>query len=161
MDALECILTRRSVRQFDSNKKITHSEIEELLKAASYAPSAHNKQPWQFLVIEDKEIIKGFRQIQPWTSFAKDASCVIIICADTEVAFHREKEDEQWSFADIDCSLAAQNLLLACHAKGFGACFCGVAPMRPLTIIPVGYPLEEPKQPDNRYNPDKVHWEKW
>ena len=102
MDALECILTRRSVRQFDSNKKITHSEIEELLKAASYAPSAHNKQPWQFLVIEDKEIIKGFRQIQPWTSFAKDASCVIIICADTEVAFHREKEDEQWSFADID-----------------------------------------------------------
>ena len=44
MDALECILTRRSVRQFDSAKKITHSEIEELLKAASYAPSAHNKQ---------------------------------------------------------------------------------------------------------------------
>ena len=33
--------------------------------------------------------------------------------------------------------------------------------IRPLTIIPVGYPLEEPKQPDNRYNPDKVHWEKW
>lgn len=178
MDALECILTRRSVRRFDSAKKITHSEIEELLKAASYAPSAHNKQPWCFLVIEDKEVIKGFRQIQPWTSFAKDASCVIIICADTDVAFHREKEDEQWSFADIDCSLAAQNLLLACHAKGLGACFCGVAPMptvmnalkkhlnlpeniRPLTIIPVGYPLEEPKQPDNRYNPDKVHWEKW
>ena len=178
MDTLECILTRRSVRRFDNTKQISHSDIEELLKAASYAPSAHNKQPWHFVVIEDKEVIKGFRQIQPWTSFAKDASCVIVICADMEVAFHREKEGEQWSFADIDCSLAAQNLLLACHAKGFGACFCGVAPMpavmegvkqyldlpeniRPLTIIPVGCPLEEPKQPDNRYNTDKVHWEQW
>ena len=178
MDAIDCILSRRSVRQFDTAKKISHQEIEDLLKAASYAPSAHNKQPWEFLVIEDKDVIAGLRHIQPWTSFAVNASCVVIICADTDVAFHREKEDEKWSFADIDCSLAAQNLLLACTAKGFGACFCGVAPMpavieglkkylnlpeniRPLTIIPVGYPAETPKQPDNRYNPDKVHWGKW
>lgn len=45
MDTLECILTRRSVRQFDNTKQISHADIEELLKAASYAPSAHNKQP--------------------------------------------------------------------------------------------------------------------
>lgn len=178
MDLIEGLLTRRSVRQFDPEKKISHSEIEELLKAASYAPSAHNKQPWEFIVIEDKEKMAGFRAVQPWTSFAKNASCVIVVCGNTDEAFHREKETENWNFADVDCALATQNLLLACHAKGYGACFCGAAPMpaiiesvkkyldlpdniRPLAIVPIGYPAETPKQPDNRYDSSKVHWEKW
>ena len=72
--------------------------------------------------------------------------------------------------------MAAENLLLACHAKGLGACFCGAAPMLmvvdnlrrkfnmpetmlPIAIVTIGYPEEEPKQPEDRFNPDKVHWE--
>ncbi len=178
MELLEGLLTRRSVRRYDATKKVSRQDIEEILKAASYAPSAHNKQPWEFIVIKDAEKLAGFRSVQPWTSFAKDASCIIVVCGNTTESFHREKENENWNFADVDCSLAAQNILLACHAKGLGACFCGAAPMplviegvrkyldlpeniRPLAIIPVGYPAETPKQPDNRYNPTKVHWEKW
>jgi len=178
MDLLEGILTRRSVRQYEPEKKISRQDIEEILRAASYAPSAHNKQPWEFIVIDDAEIMAGFRAVQPWTSFAKNASCVIVVCGNTEEAFHRQKEGEDWNFADVDCALAAQNLLLACHAKGLGACFCGAAPMpliiegvqkylnlpahiRPLAIIPVGYPAETPKQPEDRYNLAKVHWQKW
>lgn len=178
MDLFEGLLTRRSIRQYDSQKQISKSEIEDILRAASYAPSAHNKQPWHFVVLEDKEILAGFRSVQPWTSFAKNAACVIVVCGDTNEAFHREKESEDWNFADVDCALAAQNILLACHAKGLGACFCGAAPMpqiiegvqkylnlpeniRPLAIIPIGYPAETPKQPEDRYNPAKVHWGKW
>lgn len=178
MDLLQGLLTRRSIRQYQPDRKIPREDLEDILKAASYAPSAHNKQPWEFVVIEDKEVMTGFRAVQPWTSFAKNASCVIVVCGNTEEAFHREKDDEEWNFADVDCALAAQNLLLACHAKGLGACFCGAAPMpliiegvqkylnlpehiRPLAIIPVGYPAEMPKQPDDRYVPNKVHWEKW
>lgn len=178
MELLEGLLTRRSVRQYDTSKKISKQDIIEILRAASYAPSAHNKQPWEFIVVEDPEKLAGFRSVQPWTSFAKNASCVIVVCGNTTEAFHREKENENWNFADVDCALAAQNILLACHAKGLGACFCGAAPMplvidgvrkylalpeniRPLAIIPVGYPAESPKQPENRYNPTKVHWEKW
>ena len=88
--------------------------------------------------------------------------------------FHREKEG--WNYAQIDGSLAAQNLLLACHAKGLGACFCGAAPMPmvvdnlrkkfrmpetmlPVAIITIGYPEETPKQPEDRLNPEKIHWE--
>lgn len=173
MELYEGLLTRRSIRKYNPDKKLTKEEILELIRAASYAPSAHNKQPWHFLVIEDKEVMTSLRSIQPWTSFAKDASCVIIVCVDLEETFHREKEG--WNYAQIDGALAAQNLLLACHAKGLGACFCGAAPMPmvingirekfnlpenilPIAIVTIGYPEEEPKAPQDRLNLEKVHW---
>lgn len=173
MELYEGLLTRRSIRKYNPEKKLTKEEILELIRAASYAPSAHNKQPWHYVVIEDKEVMADFRSFQPWTSFAKDASCTIILCADMDESFHREKEG--WNFAQIDGALAAQNLLLACHAKGLGACFCGAAPMPavidslrekfnmpenmlPIAIIPIGYPEETPKVPQDRLNPEKIHW---
>ena len=127
MELYDGLLSRRSIRKYNPEKTLTKDEILDLIRAASFAPSAHNKQPWHFLVIEDKEVLKSLRSVQPWTSFAKDAALAIIVCADTEETFHREKEG--WNYAQIDGALAAQNLLLACHAKGLGACFCGAAPM--------------------------------
>lgn len=178
MDLYQGLLTRRSVRQFDTTKKVSKQDIEDILRAACYAPSAHNKQPWEFLVLEDLSVMDKVREFQPWTSFAKNASCVIIVCGNTEVAFHSREGEPYWNISDVDCSLATQNLLLACHAKGLGACFCGAAPIvsildglrklfnlpeniRPIAIVPIGYPLEEPKQPQDRYIEEKVHWEKW
>lgn len=178
MDLLEGILTRRSVRQFDSSKKISNADLQEIIRAAQYAPSAHNKQPWEFLVITDKEKMTALRHVQPWTSFAKDAAAVILLCGNTNESFSRHKEDESWNYSDIDCALAAENLLLAAHAKGIGACFCGAAPMpkvvaglqemfalpdyiRPLSIVVLGYAQEEPKQPTDRFKAEKIHWEKW
>lgn len=178
MELLEGLKTRRSVRKYDASKKIPHDDVKKILEAASYAPSAHNMQPWEFLVVEDAEKLAAFRSVQPWTSFAKDASCVIVVCSDEEKSFHRAKENEQWSYADIDGTLAAYGVLLAAHGLGYGACFCGASPMplvvdnlrkafdlpqnmRPVAIIPVGVPLETPKQPTDRWQENKVHWEKW
>ncbi|MBQ7304133.1 MAG: nitroreductase family protein [Alphaproteobacteria bacterium] len=178
MELYQGLLTRRSVRQFDTSKKVSKQDIEDILRAASYAPSAHNKQPWEFLVLEDLSIMDEVKKFQPWTSFAKNASCVIIVCADTDVAFHSNEDNDSWNMSDIDCALATQNLLLACHSKGLGACFCGAAPItpivdglrkvfnlpeniRPIAIVPIGYPLETPKQPQDRYIPEKVHYGKW
>ena len=127
MELYEGLLSRRSIRKYNPDKTLTKDEIYELIRAASYAPSAHNKQPWHFLVVDNKEVLAGLRAFQPWTSFAKDAACAIIVCSDEEETFNRPKEG--WNFAQIDGALAAQNLLLACHAKGLGACFCGAAPM--------------------------------
>ena len=176
MELYEGLLTRRSIRKYNPDKTLTKDEILELIRAASYAPSAHNKQPWHFLVIQDKEALRTMRLIQPWTTFAKDAACIILVCVDKEETFHREKEG--WDYAEIDGALAAQNLLLACHAKGLGACFCGAAPMPlvienlrkkfnmpenilPVAIVTVGYPEEEPKAMEDRLKLDKVHWEKF
>lgn len=178
MDLIQGLLTRRSVRQFDSSKNISSADLEEIIKAAQYAPSAHNKQPWEFLVITDKVQMEALHHVQPWTSFAKEASAVILVCGNTEEAFSRHKEDESWNYADIDCSLATENLMLAAHAKGIGTCFCGAAPMpkviaglqemfklpdniRPLAIVVLGYPKSEPQQPTDRFKVSKIHWGKW
>lgn len=178
MDMIEGLKTRRSVRRFDAEKKIPHTDIEKILEAASYAPSAHNFQPWHFLVIEEAAQLAALRTVQPWTAFAKDASCVILVCADTEVSFHREKENEKWSYADIDGTLAAYGVLLAAHDLGYGACFCGAAPMplvidgvqkmfnlpeniRPVAIIPLGVPAAPSASVTDRFHTEKIHWGKW
>jgi len=178
MDIIEGLKTRRSVRRFDATRKIPHADIEKIIEAASYAPSAHNFQPWHFVVVEDAAKLAALHTVQPWTAFAKDASCVILVCADTEVSFHREKENEKWSYADIDGTLAAYGILLAAHDLGYGACFCGAAPMplviegvqkmfalpqniRPVAIIPLGVPAVPNAAVTDRYHTEKVHWEKW
>lgn len=177
MDLYQGLLTRRSVRKY-TGEKIPHDVLEEIIKAAQYAPSAHNKQPWEFLVIEDKETLAGLRNVQRWTSFAKDAACAVIVCGNLDQAFSRDKDGEKWDYADIDCALATENLMLAAHAKGIGTCFCGASPMplvvdglrkhlqipaniRPLAIIVMGYPDEHPAQPENRFQAGKIHWDKW
>lgn len=174
MELYEGLLTRRSIRKYNPEKTLTKDEIYELIRAAAFAPSAHNKQPWHFVVVENKETLAKFREFQPWTSFAKDAACAIIVCADEEESFNRPKEG--WNFAQIDGSLAAQNLLLACHAKGLGACFCGAAPMPsvinslremfnmpetmlPIAIVTIGHPEEGLRIVEDRLNKEKVHWE--
>ncbi|MBE6452784.1 MAG: nitroreductase family protein [Alphaproteobacteria bacterium] len=174
MELMEGILTRRSVRQYQ-DKKIDKETIKKIIRAAQYSPTAHNRQPWEFLVIEDKKFMEELRHIQRWTSFAKDASCVIIVCGDTDKSFSRDKDDEKWSFIDVDCAIATQSLMLAAWAEGIGTCYCGAAPMqkvvdalskklnlspniRPFAIVPMGYPLDAPKQPDNRYDETKIHW---
>lgn len=177
MDMMEGLMTRRSVRKY-TDQKIDKETITEILTAAQYAPTAHNKQPWEFLVVDDKEVLAHLRSIQRWTSFAKDAACVIFVCGDENQSFSRHKENETWSFVDVDCALATENLLLAAHAKGLGCCYCGAAPMqkvvedlkeylnlpeniRPFAIVTMGYPAETPKQPEGRFKEEKIHWGKY
>lgn len=91
MELMEGLLTRRSVRKF-ADKPVAKQDIIDIIKAAQYAPSAHNTQPWSFLVIEDKEILKQFRHVQRSASFAENAPLVILVCGNAEQAFHREKK---------------------------------------------------------------------
>ena len=179
MDLMEGLLTRRSIRQYDQNKKVSREQIEQIIKAAQYAPSAHNRQPWEFLILEDKAVLSELPKVQPWTTFVKNASCAILVCANTDVAFGRDDDIRgHYSFGDIDCALCSQNLMLAAHSMGLGTCFCGVAPMddteqkfaqmfnlpqniRPFGLIALGYPEVLPKQPQDRFVAEKIHWGKW
>ena len=177
MELMEGLLTRRSIRKYQP-RPIAPEILQEIIKAAQYSPTAHNRQPWEFLVIDDRKVLAELRHIQRWTSFAKDAACVVLVCGDIEKSFSRDKEGEKWSFIDVDCAIATENLMLAAWAKGIGSCYCGAAPMqkvvdalkstfnlpeniRPFAIVPLGYPAETPKQPDDRCHPEKIHWGKW
>ena len=169
MDALKAILGRRSIRKF-TGETVPDGDVKKLLEAAMAAPSACNQQPWHFVVIRSRDTFNGIMRIQPYTKMLEKASLAVVVCADPELQTCP-------GFWVQDCSAATENLLLAVHAMGYGATWCGVYPsddvvwkMRellglpkqvyPLCVVAIGVP-DEKKQPANRYNEERVHPEKW
>ena len=165
------LLTRRSVRQFEKGKIIPKSDIEDLLKIAMYAPSGYNKQPWEFVVVDDEEIKNKIVDIHSHADFLKDASAAIIVCGDV----NQQLDDNFWV---VDTSAAIENLLLAIHGKGLGGCWCAIYPyedrmkefqklldlpenIKPNALVVVGYPAKIPSQPQDRFKPEKIHYNKW
>lgn len=103
MDALEAILTRRSVRRY-TNEQIDDETTEKLLAAAMSAPSAANEQPWEFIVIRDRAMLDAIPTFSPFASMVKRAPLGILVCADTRNVIVP-------GFWVQDCSAATQNLL--------------------------------------------------
>ncbi len=165
------LLTRRSVRQFEKGKQIPKEDIKDLLKIAMYAPSGYNRQPWEFVVIEEGQMRRQIAEIHPYAAFLKDASAAIVVCGDTQKQLDK-------NFWVVDTSAATQNLLLAIHGKGLGGCWCGIYPyedrmrqfqdllvlpehIKPNALVVVGYPAKIPPQPQDRFDEEKVHYEHW
>lgn len=164
---IDNILNRKSVRKYTS-QKVEQDKIDILLKAGMASPSAMNKQPWEFIVISDKKTLENIAKILPYALPAKNASVAIIVCGNSDVS------GVYWV---QDCSAVAENILLAAESLKLGAVWCGIYPQEdrvkgiqhllmipkniiPLCVIPVGYPAggELPKQ---KYNPSKIHNNKW
>ena len=114
VDALRAITTRRSIRQF-TDAPVTAEQVETLLRAAMAAPSAGNQQPWRFVVVRDPRRARA----SPWRrrtpSPVGRAPLGIVVLADT-------RENKHPGYWVQDCSAAVENLLLAAHAMGLGAC---------------------------------------
>lgn len=169
MDVLEAISTRRSIREF-TGEPLKQEELETVLKAGFSAPSAHNMQPWHFIVINTAERLEQISSIHPYAKNLPQAGCAIIVCGDTEKQ-HRE------GFLIEDCSAAIQNMLLAAHGIGLGAVWNGIYPLPeimqlfrdtiklPKTIIPVGMIVIGHKshdiEPADRYDSKKIHYNQW
>ncbi|NLM05589.1 MAG: nitroreductase family protein [Tissierellia bacterium] len=170
MEILEGIRTRKSIRRYTG--KIGSEEIDTLLRAGFAAPSAHNKRPWEFLVIRDEKIIDDICKIHKYARFLKDAGTGILVLGDSDKAFNRD-------FLIQDCSAALQNILLAAHGMDLGATWCGVYGggdeiyngfvdyfRLPANIIPVGLIVVGKKEiremtERNRYDEDKIHFDRW
>jgi nitroreductase len=169
MDAMEAILTRRSVRQY-SEGSISEGTVQNLLQAAMSAPSAGNQQPWQYIVIDDRSILNDIPKVHPYSGMLKQAPLAIVVCGDMD----REKHKGYWI---QDCSAATQNLLIAARALGLGAVWLGVYPLEdrikgisqllnlpqsiiPLAVISIGQPTAEQGEA-NRYDANRIHKNKW
>lgn len=168
---INVIMTRTSVRQY-TDEPLTDQEIEILLKAGMAAPSACNMQPWRFVVVTDPQVRQTITsQIKP-AGPASKAPAVIVVCGDMDYTF--EAAPDYWA---EDCSAATENILLAAHAIGLGTVWMGVYPQKerykllgellnlPANIkafgmIAVGHPAEHPS-PKDKWDADKVHFEKW
>jgi len=168
MEAMEAIMTRRSIRRY-TGKQVSPELERRLLEAGMAAPSAHNRQPWHFIVVRSRETLDRIPEFHRYSKMLREASLAVVVCGDNEV-----QTTEFWA---QDCSAATENMLVAANALGLGAVWLGVHPgeepvsktrellgipghVTPLCIVSVGYPAEE-KPPGNRYDESKVHREKW
>ena len=169
MDAVKAILTRRSIRKY-TEEKIPMETIKGLIEAAISAPSAGNQQLWQFVVIDDKNIMNKVPDFHPQAKLIQGADKAILISGDLNLEIAK-------GYWVLDCGAATQNLLLAAHAKGLGACWLGIYPrdkrvieirkllnipesVVPFSLVALGYPAEE-KGKVERYNEERVHYNKW
>lgn len=169
---LETIFNRTSIRSY-SDQKVEKDQIMTLLKAGMSAPSAVNKQPWAFMVIDNKELMEKIGDEFKNAGMIKKASCAIIVCGDLKLALEGVAQE----FWVQDCSAATQNILLAAHSMGLGAVWCGVYPnservealknllslpdnIVPLNIIPIGV-REKEQEPKDKWKEDRIHWNKW
>ncbi len=169
---LENIRTRTSIRAY-KDKPIEEEKLEKLLRAAMAAPSAGNKQPWSFVVIQEKSLLSAISAEFRTASMVETAPLAIVVCADMQKTFPGDGLD-YWV---EDASAATENLLLAAHGMGLGAVWCGIYPLPervsflksllklpkdivPLCVVPVGYPAEDP-EPKEKWNPENIHYNLW
>ena len=77
MDAMNAILSRRSIRRY-TNQPVSDEVMKELLEAAMSAPSAGNEQPWHFVVIRERRILDEIPKYHPYSQMLKDAPVAIM-----------------------------------------------------------------------------------
>lgn len=169
---IEDIMTRTSVRAY-SDKEVGSEQIDTLLRAAMAAPTAGNKQPWRFVVINDKATLNAISENFHTMTMAKDASVAVIMCGDVTATFDGDGRD-YWI---QDVSASSENLLLAAHAMGLGAVWCGIYPQMsrveqfsemlhlpeniiPMACICIGYPAGE-TTPKDKWKPEYIHYNTW
>lgn len=170
--AIDNIFARKSVRAY-TPKPVEKPKVDLLIKAAMAAPTAINKQPWAFIVVDDRTILNKLAEELPYAKMAAQAPLAIMVCGDLSKALHGET-DQYWM---LDCSAASENLLLAAESMGLGAVWTAVYPetdrMRkvrsifslpdyiiPFNLIPIGYP-QHTEEPKDKFHEENIHYNKW
>ncbi|HOI13509.1 MAG TPA: nitroreductase family protein [Methanoculleus sp.] len=169
MDALEAIMTRRSVREY-ADRPVPGETARELFAAAMQAPYAGSEPPWYFIVIDDPELLPRIPAISPYAEISTPAPLAILVCIDLRTPESRGLRVQA-------CAAATENLLLAAHAVGLGAVWTAVYPdpdrmlgyanlfslpeaVAAFALVTVGYPATRPP-PVDRYREDRVHRNGW
>lgn len=171
MDIFEAIESRVSVRNYDK-RDVPNELIAHLLFAATYAQSAGDLQPWEFVVVKNKKTkhelsIAALRQ-----KHVEDAPVVIVVLANLERGALKFKDRGKELYTIQDIGAAIQNMLLVAHALGLGACWVRAFEeekvkallkipdkLRPLGIITVGFPLPYEKPYKTEFIPfENISW---
>lgn len=168
---IDNIMTRCSIRQF-TDRQIAKDTLDNIVRAGMAAPSAMDKRPWSFVVVTEREVLDSLNANHPYANL-KTATAAIVVCGVMDKAGEGKARD-YWV---QDCSAATENILLAAHAYGLGAVWCGVYPVEerveavskvlgipegvmPLDIVTMGYPDQEPNVKD-KWDASNVHYQKW
>ena len=171
MDILDAVGNRRSVRSY-KKQDLPHGTVETLLEAARQAPSAGNVQPWEFVVLSTPKTKTDISYAAYGQKSLQEASAVIVVCADEKRAAEAYGARGKTLYCYQDTAAAIQNILLTAVSMGLGTCWIGAfkedeirkvinAPshMRPVALIPVGYPNESPDPRPRRPISEVMHEE--
>ncbi|MEE8886397.1 MAG: nitroreductase family protein [Eubacteriales bacterium] len=163
---MSSIYHRTSIRKYE-DRPVEKEKILEILKAGMQAPSAGDQQPWEFYVVTDAEKIRALSGSSPFAGCAAGAKAVI-------VPVYRKTGLKFPEFAQIDMSIAQENMWLMADELGLGGVWLGIAPIKErmdnvrkilnlpddveaFSLFPVGYPADERKQ-ENRYDEKRIHF---
>ncbi len=168
MDFLDIIMSRRSIRKYKKDK-VPESHVKRILETAMNAPSRKNERPWHFVLIDDRKILDKIPSFHPNAKMLHEAPMAILVAGDLDIT--------KDIFITIDCSAATENILLAAHSLGLGACWLGIYPdeervkgikeilnlpenIFPVSLISIGYP-DEGKPQLKRFEENRIHYNKW
>ncbi len=157
---LDWIYKRRSIRRY-TERDISDTMVTDLLQAAMAAPSANNRQDWEFVVLRDPAVRQAVAQAHPYGKMIAEAPVAIAVIA----------SDPTHKYWEQDVAAAIENLLLAATTMGLGAVWLGMKDADrirgvraaiglpddklPAALIPLGYPAENPPA-RSQYDPTKV-----
>lgn len=165
-EVIENILSRKSVRSYLS-QPIEKEKMDWMLRAGMAAPSGMDRRPWEFIVVTNREKLNQMAESLPYAKMLTQAPCAIVVCGDSARSAY-------WY---LDCSAAAQNILLAAENLELGAVWTAAYPYEdrmqvvartleipesilPLCVIPIGYPAGE-EMPKDKFDESKIHYEKY
>jgi nitroreductase len=165
MDVFDAIQNRRSVRRFKKDQPVEEEKLQKVLEACIAAPSAHNGQPWELIVISNKDVLKAIAKETAYGQFLTGVPMGVAIVLDPKVSE---------TFYMVDGGILTQNFALAAHALGLGTCWVGTmnrdkvkqllgipADKYLLTVLPLGYPDGKfpaiPRKPLKEF----VHYDKY
>jgi len=173
MELIEAIRTRRSVRSYLSSA-VSDSELEELLELATWAPSAGNLQPWEFVVVREERVKERLAEEALHQWWIAEAPVVVVACANERRSSSIYGARGRTLYCLCDGSAAVEILLLAVHSRGLGSCWVGAfhdegvsrllglpGGVRPVAILPIGRPAEKPSPPPRRPLREVVHFERF
>ncbi|MBL4889483.1 MAG: nitroreductase family protein [Candidatus Lindowbacteria bacterium] len=147
METLEAIRSRRSLKHFDPDHKMTPEEVNEIMSLVVLSPTAYNIQNWRFVVVDNSDLRMKIREAAWGQAQVTDASLLVILCADTKSwekdpvryyanapedvtkmmlpmidQYYRDKDQVQRDEALRSCGMAAQTLMLTAKAMGYESC---------------------------------------
>ncbi|MFA5048130.1 MAG: nitroreductase family protein [Patescibacteria group bacterium] len=165
---IEAIKKRRAIREY-LNDSLTEEQLQEIVKAAMYAPSANAVYPWELVVVKDQETKELLAKTTPWSIHGKDASVIIVVIG-------HEQESPNWV---EDCSIVAEHIWLEAAEQGLGSCWIQIrgnanaekdvkeilgipAELRVLCLMPLGVPAKPAEEHGEEIiNKSRVKLEKY
>jgi nitroreductase len=173
LEILEAILKRKSIRSF-ARKGLTDEDIETLIQSAIHAPSAGNIQPWAFVTVRDRDVKEALVEAAHGQSFIAAAPLVIVVCADPARTAPKYGERGTTLYCLQDTAAAVENIILTATHNGLGTCWIGAFDegmvaaalgiprgIKPVAMLPIGYPDQDPPSRPRRPISEVLHRDKW